>query len=136
MVGVDLPKPRSVTLSDWSCVPLTERQIAYCARDAWAGAAIARKLAESNPNIFGTESLMDILEESELPISKLVQRQRRRDNAKRDLGRLLGPFKGRSKVKLPKRVKRKAKNLREVIKSRIIEPSLVLGEDSFIDFDI
>jgi hypothetical protein len=49
LLGVDLPKPKEIDISDWSAVPLTEKQIVYSARDAWAGAAIAKKHPKIRP---------------------------------------------------------------------------------------
>lgn len=135
VIGVDLPKPKSLTLSDWSMVPLTERQIVYGARDAWAGAAIAHKLAEENPDVFGLESLVSSLE-TEVPISSLAERKQRRENAKLRLGKLLRPFQKTARHRLPRKVKREASQLREVIRAPVMEPSMLIGEDSRLDFDI
>jgi ribonuclease D len=74
VIGVDLPKPKKISMSDWSSVPLTEKQIIYSARDAWAGAAIVNKLAEYDSDTFGHEALVRSLQHSETPISKLVDR--------------------------------------------------------------
>ena len=78
LLGVDLPKPREVALSDWSMIPLTEHQIVYSARDAWAGAAIAKQLALYDPTTFGHESLVKTLVQTEPSISELIEKQRRR----------------------------------------------------------
>lgn len=48
ILGVDLPKEKENSASDWTRFPLTDDQITYAARDAWAGAAIATKLASLN----------------------------------------------------------------------------------------
>jgi hypothetical protein len=85
-------KPKEIAISDWSAVPLTEKQIVYSARDAWAGAATAEKLAKYDPDMFSHESLVLSLPETEPTISELVAKQRRRDRAKRDLRRLLAPY--------------------------------------------
>lgn len=124
VVGLDLPKPRKITLSNWTKVPLSEAQLIYSARDAWVGAAIANELAECEPTIFGRESLINTLE-PEVPIAKLVERKRRRDQAKEDLRVLLRPYESSLIRQLPKPVKQEAKRLREKIKQRVIEPSLV-----------
>eukprot|EP00980_Cylindrotheca_fusiformis_P031694 scaffold26800_cov127-Cylindrotheca_fusiformis.AAC.1 len=133
VVGVDLPKSKSLTLSDWTAVPLTEPQIAYSARDAWAGAAIARKLAQEKPDVFGLESLISSLE-TEVPIPYLVERQQLRENAKLQLVELLRPFKRTSRHRLPRNVKRKARRLREAIRAPVMEPSVFVGEDPDLNF--
>jgi hypothetical protein len=63
-----------------------------------------------------------------------VDRQRRRDRAKRDLGRLLKPYKA-SPRRLPEPVYRKVQDLREVIKARVIDPNLAF-EIEHLDLDI
>jgi hypothetical protein len=134
IIRVDLPKPKKISMSDWSSVPLTEKQIIYSARDAWTGAAIINKLADYDSDTFGHEALVRSLQHSESPISKLVGRQRRRDRAKRDLGRLLKPYKA-SLRSLPEPLCRKVQGLREVIKERVVYPSLVFDIDN-LDFEI
>lgn len=39
-VGVELGKQKKISMSDWSRVPLTKKQLWYASRDAWAGAAV------------------------------------------------------------------------------------------------
>jgi ribonuclease D len=139
ILGVDLPKPKSIAVSDWSSVPLTQDQIIYSARDAWAGAAIAERLAEYDPESFGHAALVESLQHSETQISIMVQRQRRRDRAKRDLGRLLKPYRGKDirRLDMPESVKRVVRSLREVIKEPVIQSrnQMVLETDQ-LDFDI
>jgi len=76
-LGVDLPKPKQITHSDWTKIPLRRRQITYSARDAWAGVAIAEKLAKDDPVLFSLESLIQS-PRYELQISDLVKRHRKR----------------------------------------------------------
>ena len=45
ILGIDLPKEKEDCKSDWTRFPLTDDQITYAARDAWAGVAIATELA-------------------------------------------------------------------------------------------
>eukprot|EP00429_Kryptoperidinium_foliaceum_P055297 CAMPEP_0176083814 /NCGR_PEP_ID=MMETSP0120_2-20121206/41939_1 /TAXON_ID=160619 /ORGANISM="Kryptoperidinium foliaceum, Strain CCMP 1326" /LENGTH=353 /DNA_ID=CAMNT_0017417611 /DNA_START=192 /DNA_END=1253 /DNA_ORIENTATION=- len=129
LLGLDLPKPVNVAISDWSTVPLSDSQVVYSARDAWAGAAIAHKLAEHDPETFGHEALVDILRESEPPIAELVAKQRQRSQAKRELRSLVGPFKSR---KLPEDVKLQVKTLRQQIKSPVMAPHLVFEVDHLL----
>ncbi|KAL3943136.1 MAG: hypothetical protein SGBAC_002785 [Bacillariaceae sp.] len=119
-LGVDLPKSRRVTLSDWTKVPLTKKQIAYSARDAWAGAAIAQQLAKDDPGVFNPESLMESLH-FEAPISELVERKQRRDEAKQELQQLLKRYRQDRQRHLPKHVKQEVSRLRCIIKDRVVE---------------
>jgi hypothetical protein len=43
-------------------VPLSDKQVAYCARDAWAGAAIVEELIARDPDTFSPDSLKCLLE--------------------------------------------------------------------------
>jgi hypothetical protein len=135
LLNIDLPKPKSVAMSDWSQVPLSEDQIIYSARDAWAGAAIAQKLAEYDPETFAPSNLMLVLSEREPSIALLAKRQKRRDQAKRDLTRLLRPYRAKRHDGMPKQVHERARDLRGVIKKRILDPHLVF-ETNHLDFKI
>lgn len=137
ILGVDLPKPKAIAVSDWSSVPLTENQVIYSARDAWVGAAVAKKLAEYDADMFGREALIQSLGQSEPPISKLVERQRRRDRAKRYLGRLLRPYEKPSpRQQLPELVKTRVQYLRKVIKARVIDSDHLVFETDHLDINL
>jgi hypothetical protein len=135
ILGVDLPKENDSAQSDWSMVPLSESQIIYAARDAWAGAAIAEKLARDDPDLFGLEALIDLFQRTETPLSDLAERRRKRQEAKDDLYLLLQPYssnknKGRC---LPKNVQRRAKRLRRIINSKIIDHHFVFETDHYLE---
>mmetsp|Transcript_2104 Transcript_2104/g.3745 ORF Transcript_2104/g.3745 Transcript_2104/m.3745 type:complete len:384 (-) Transcript_2104:2457-3608(-) len=123
ILGIDLPKENWNCHSDWSSVPLSEDQIIYAARDAWAGAAIANELAEYDPDFFGREALIELFERTETPIPELAERRRRRKEAKEDLESLLLPYSEERVIThaLPKKVQQKVKQLRSVINARIID---------------
>ena len=126
ILGIDLPKDIVSFQSDWRHVPLSENQIIYSARDAWAGAAIANRLAHFDPEIFGREALIELCQCTETPIPLLAERRRRRKDAKEDLQRLLLPYSGATADhRLPKPVQIKAKSLRQVINKKIFEESFV-----------
>ena len=131
LLGIDLPKPREVMLSDWSMIPLNEHQIIYSARDAWAGAAIAKQLALYDPTTFGHESLVKTLVQTEPSISELVEKQRRRDRAKKDLRNLLTPYLGNhdNDEELPEHVQSQVHYLRSLIKAPVHEPRLLFNVD-------
>ncbi len=131
LLGLDLPKPKEVAMSDWSSIPLTEDQIMYSARDAWAGAAIAKKLAEYCPSTFSQEALVKTLTAMEPSISDLVAKQRRRDCAKKDLRRLLAPYIANPR-ELPEEVQAQLHELRKLIKIPINEPRLIFQVDHLV----
>lgn len=132
LLGVDLPKPKDIAVSNWSAIPLTEHQIIYSARDAWAGAAIAKKLAEYDPTSFSHEVLVQTLPLMEPTISELADKQRRRDSAKKELRRLLAPYRGKSNH-VPDEIHSQVRDLRALIKERINEPHLVFQLQQLLD---
>jgi len=121
ILGVDLPKDKIDSASDWTQFPLTDDQITYAARDAWAGVAIATKLASMNVKIMGgddgnngndnfdigasaagetkntkpifsRDSLVEVLQKAETPLPQLAERHRQRKRAKVELRELLHPY--------------------------------------------
>lgn len=91
ILGVDLMKSRRLAMSDWSQVPLTDAQLAYCARDAWAGAAIMATLAQYDPETFDTKNVVKMLK-SQRPLRELNARSLKRKSAKIQLADLLSPY--------------------------------------------
>lgn len=82
-LGLDLSKARSVSRSDWSRTPLKRRQIDYCARDAWAGAAVFHALRAD------ADRVRRELERRERPIGEVWRRRTLRTRAKRRRKQLL-----------------------------------------------
>ena len=93
ILGVQLPKSRKLAMSDWGRLPLTKAQLAYCARDAWAGAAIVEKLARLDPATFSPEALVNRLQRTERPIQEVFERHRTRKRCKRQITNLVLPYK-------------------------------------------
>lgn len=125
LLGLNLPKPKRLALSDWSAVPLTNEQIVYGARDAWAGAAIAHKLAEKDPEMFSYESLVASLPSLETPIPQLAAKQERRRKAKQ----LLQLYRNAELEYLPDNV------VSHVLELRTIARSPVMPRDSNFEID-
>lgn len=132
LLGVDLPKPEDIATSDWSVVPLTEAQIMYSARDAWAGAAIAETLALYDPDTFHHTSLVSTLGRNEIPIAELVVRQQQRDQAKSQLRRILSQYPDKSTM--PRSSQARVRELRERIKVPVMERRLVFDVDPLSDW--
>jgi hypothetical protein len=78
-------KRRSISVSDWSQVPLSWDQILYSARDAWAGCAVATALAEKDPHQFAFDKLQSVCLEKERPVKQLIRRANKRRGAKLEL---------------------------------------------------
>lgn len=81
VLQVDLPKSRRLAMSDWSQMPLSDAQIAYCARDAWAGAAVTAELRALAPEMFSPSAIFNRLK-SQRPVKDLMERQQNRKQAK------------------------------------------------------
>jgi ribonuclease D len=89
ILGLDLPKHKRLSASDWSQVPLTEKQIVYAARDAWAAAAIMDHLASVDESVFGPRALAERLQSFELSLGDICRRQKNRKQAKALLSAIL-----------------------------------------------
>ena len=101
VLGVDLPKSRKLAMSNWAKVPLTNQQVAYAARDAWASAAILHELGtnetnetkkkQHNPEVFSAESLLALLQTQlqECSIQELEEKARLRKDTKTKLFSIL-----------------------------------------------
>lgn len=113
--GLHLAKSKRLATSNWSQVPLDESQLVYCARDAWAGAAIADKLACLDPDTFGAEALMGRLQ-SQRSLKELSSRRRKRKQAKKLLSSLLSPYTVQKKEKLPSWKAKVVKELKSVMR--------------------
>jgi len=90
--GVELEKSRKIAMSNWAASSppqLSDKQIAYAARDAWASAAIIHELARRDPDQFSTEVLMTRVLEGEMPIELLNTNSLARKEAKTKLKMIL-----------------------------------------------
>jgi len=133
ILDLDLPKPKEIAKSDWSTLPLSEDQIIYSARDAWAGVAIAERLATYDPDNFSYESLVSILPQTEPPISELISKRHRRDRAKQALKQILARYPDRHRI--PPSIQVHVRELRRLIKIPVIEPRQVLDVSHLIEMD-
>lgn len=89
VLGLDLPKRKKLSASDWSQVPLSEKQIVYAARDAWAAAAIVDRLSSVDDTRFGPRALSMQLQSSQLSLTELSRRRKNRKQAKALLSAIL-----------------------------------------------
>jgi len=95
--GVDLPKSKKLTMSDWGGGgggkggrgrrrpqqrgPLTPAQVAYAARDAWVAASAVDTLCSDRPDVFGAEAIRRIVSE-ERDVGDMESRATRRKAAR------------------------------------------------------
>jgi len=86
VLGLDFNK--KLSLNDWSQIPLSKRQLSYCARDAWVGAAVVDVLCSRDPKTFHPEALRTMLAQHEFSLEILQQRRDMRRNARQHLSSL------------------------------------------------
>ena len=82
IVGVNLSKPRRITRSNWSSLPLSEKQLFYGARDAWAAVVVMEKLRTKRPDIFGSKGSLFSMLQSERNMDEIDKRARKRKEVK------------------------------------------------------
>ncbi|GAX10660.1 hypothetical protein FisN_14Lu169 [Fistulifera solaris] len=119
-LGIDLPKTRALATSNWSCIPLTDRQLHYAARDAWAGAAIAHALESRYSNTFSPTQLRQSLQQ-QTPLRVLQYKVQRRQHAKRLIQTLLLPYQGDQTI-VPDWKLTLVRELRQVAKESLLDP--------------
>jgi hypothetical protein len=128
--GIELAKSKKVQMSDWAAAPLSERQVAYAAADAWAGKAVYERLAELDAQTFGYEPVRRVLS-SEPCCARLYAYQRARQgmrSAERELEFGLPFYRedaGGGQV-LGKRAKKKLAELRGAFSREVVDPTLVV----------
>jgi len=125
VVGVEMEKSKKIAVSDWGKVPLSKTQIAYCARDAWAAAAIMTKLGETDPEAFSTLALIHLLED-EVNMAELDKRASERKVAKTRYHEIVG--KGDDKISmkdLPEDLREEAGQLTETMR-KLAPPSTIV----------
>ena len=91
LVGVELPKSKKTAMSNWSQIPLSERQIVYASRDAWAGAAIVENLNLLFPTM-NIQVLGDLVQNHEREIQEIDSRRRLRKDAKKKMKDIINQF--------------------------------------------
>lgn len=123
ILGIDLPKSRRTATSDWSQVPLSEKQLAYCARDAWAAAAVVERLAELDDIRFSQGALVASLS-NQTSIKDLSERLSERRRVRSLIKSLLEPHKSGSEANqtdLPEWKTETVKTLRAVLVETAME---------------
>jgi hypothetical protein len=83
ILKIDLPKSKKLARSPWADAPLSDIEIAYASRDAWAAAAVFHRLSTLDERQFGPSAIIDKIIVENLPsISELSERAYQRRNAK------------------------------------------------------
>ena len=113
-----LPKPKRIALSDWSRPQLCEEQLAYAARDAWAGVAVWEELVHHDPGTFSAETLVERLR-SQPMLRELGQGLSRRKKAKQHLKKFRNLYK--SADEMPAKVRKKIYQLRAIVKDKDVD---------------
>lgn len=88
--GVELIKNKKLSISEWADAPLTNEQIAYAARDAWASAAVMHELQLRDPTTYSIERLLQQVLEEEIDIQELDARASARREAELEVQDIMG----------------------------------------------
>lgn len=97
IVGVELVKSKRVTMSDWSQVPLSMKQLNYASRDAWAGAAVIENLSLMYEDAMNVDLIGSKILDIERDMEELDIRARQRKRAKKKVKNYMNEMKNFSK---------------------------------------
>jgi hypothetical protein len=100
LVGVEIPKSKRISRSDWSQVPLSEAQLVYAARDAWAGAAVMKNIHRMYRHMH-IDVIADMVKEIERPMIDVDIRARKRRKARSDFKNIMDEMKALSTYLTP-----------------------------------
>jgi hypothetical protein len=95
LVGVEIPKTKRISRSDWSQVPLSEAQLIYAARDAWAGAAVMNNIHRMYRQMH-IDVIAVMVKEKERPMIDVDVRARKRRKAKNEFKDIMDEMKALS----------------------------------------
>lgn len=144
VLGIKLNKSRKLACSNWSRWPLTKAQLDYCARDAWAGAAVYCALQNNYRSTFAVSNIQSQLLQQERSVVDLDIRARKRKEAKTARKTLLQQYKiyaglaettNTRHLKFPPEIQREVDVLDEVIRETAPDKSLVFDEE-FLGFTL
>jgi hypothetical protein len=121
LLNLELSKPKRISMSHWGQFPLSDEQLDYAARDAWAGAAVQEELEQQDPETFGVEALIERLK-LQPSLDELDTSQKRRRKAKVLLSRFQTPY-HKSKSEMPRNVQEKVTHLKAVLKETYVDYS-------------
>jgi hypothetical protein len=96
IVGVELVKSKRVTMSDWSQVPLSMKQLNYASRDAWAGAAVMENLGFMYEEYMHVDVIGGMIRDVEREMVDLDFRAKERKEAKMKLKEIIKQQRQRS----------------------------------------
>ncbi len=96
IVGVELVKTKRVTMSDWSQVPLSMKQLNYASRDAWAGAAVMENLGCMYEEYMHVDVIGTMIRDVEREMVDLDFRAKERKEAKMKLKEIIQQMKQHS----------------------------------------
>lgn len=126
-----LEKSKRLVISNWARNPLSNEQIAYSARDAWAGAAIVEELGRRDPEKFGMEALKELLS-TQPNLKALRKSQRERGSARKALRQFNKSFQG-ANASMTADAKRRVEHLKQVLKDTDLDYFTAVEELGFIE---
>jgi len=135
LLGVDLPKPKEIAVSDWSAVPLTEPQIVYSALETRGRALpLCRTWPSITPIRSATRYWSSRCQKWKPPSPSWYPGSDGETMTKRDLRLLLAPYQSKS-TDVPDDIRAQIHYLRGLIKRRVIEPQLIFEVDHLANIE-
>ena len=71
IVGVEMVKSKKVSMSDWSQIPLTNAQLCFASRDAWAGAAVMENIGRMH-DVMQVDSIASLVKGDERSMADVM----------------------------------------------------------------
>ncbi len=112
IVGVELPKSKKIATSDWSQIPLSNKQLCYASRDAWAGAAVMENIGKMYDDL-QVDSIAALVREKERSMADVDSRARTRKETKIKMKDIMSEVKDMSTFLQPKTGKTSGKQHHE-----------------------
>lgn len=101
VMGVEIIKTRKLSISNWSKVPLSTAQLDYCARDAWAGAAIFKEISKISDVL---DTVLEWIPSRERPMRDMHDRATQRKLARVKIAEIVEQYPQYATTKKEKRL--------------------------------
>ena len=144
IVGVEMVKSKKVSMSDWSQIPLTNAQLCYASRDAWAGAAVMENIGRMH-DVMQVDSIASLVKGNERSMADVDMRARTRKRTKIKMKDILSEAKdmalpGKERYEdllqaMPQKTKEEIKRLQRILDETAPDDLIFFDAEKFgLDF--